>query len=271
MPEMPEISPSVSNSSVIDCDESFTSSDEMSVTTPPQSPPVPLNGLPAETEGETKKAQYYTVDPKTKLPIYDFPSLKLLNGSDSSMTDTLSRINAATISNASSSSTSKSIKPSPVAVKNGWITKDSSGKTTYNFPSLNKRVKAPTSPGPNFNRDISTEPTPPSPKKSTNTYINATTPYTRPGATLAITGMRSSMTMTSANKQVSPERTPGSRPQISMPKSQPLSRALFSKISENAGAPVKRSCKPEKLIVPSKAFQTVFELPLTSSEFARRK
>jgi len=168
-------------------------------------------------------------------------------------------------------------------MSNDWISQDpSSGKIRYNFPSLNKRSKAPPSPAPKFDQsqDVASIPSPPqSPAKKSN---NSTSPYTRPSAPLALSEMRSGspqqaptptpLTSTSTSNSISPPKS--DRPQVHMPKSQPLSRMLFSKLSENTpGAPpsiMRKPAKPQKLIVPTKSFQTVFELPLTSSEFARR-
>jgi len=251
MPEMSEISPCVSNTSA-ECDASNTSTSEDDITTPPQSPPT--KSIPA--------SEWITKDPKTGLPRYNFPSL----------------------SKKKSTSPSPTSKPSsdftPPSMSNDWISQDpSSGKIRYNFPSLNKRPKAPPSPAPKFDQDDASIPSPPpsSAKKSNNT-----SPYTRPAATSAVSGMRTSetqtvpaltpLTSTSTSNSISPPKS--DRPQVHMPKSQPLSRMLFSKISENTpGAPpsiMRKSTKPQKLIVPTKSFQTVFELPLTSSEFARR-
>jgi len=255
MPEMSEISPCVSNTSA-ECDASNTSTSEDDLTTPPQSPPSKSTSVPS--------SEWITKDPKTGLPRYNFPSLN--------------KKKPTTPSPVIKPSTDFSTPP----MSDDWISHDpSSGKIRYNFPSLNKRPKAPPSPGPKFDNDVASIPSPPpSPaKRSDNTYLNSTSPYTRPGATLAVTGIRTgepqrpaSPTPLMSSKPASPPKS--DRPQVSMPKSQPLSRMLFSKLSENTpGAPpsiIRKSSKPQKLIVPTKSFQTVFELPLTSSEFARR-
>lgn len=251
--EMSEISPCVSNTSV-DCDLSNTSTSmtEDDITTPPQSPSA------KETSGPS---DWITYNPKTGKQ-YNFPSLNKK-------------------ANASSASTSsKENKPTPqlytprAPVSNSeWISHDpQSGLIRCNFPSLNKRPKTPPSPPLKFDRTADDLPSPPSSpsKTSGNTYLANTTPYTRPGATLAVVGMRTG----APQRPASPIGSSSARPQVSMPKSQPLSRMLFSKISDNTpgGPPITRkSAKPQKLIVPTKNYQTVFELPLTSSEFARRR
>ncbi|WWD21333.1 hypothetical protein CI109_105817 [Kwoniella shandongensis] len=59
-----------------------------------------------------------------------------------------------------------------------------------------------------------------------------------------------------------------------LPKSQPLSRALFARKADtpHAGTPSGGSKKglSQKIIVPTKSFRTTFELDLSSSELARR-
>ncbi|KAL7421080.1 hypothetical protein Q5752_003964 [Cryptotrichosporon argae] len=59
-----------------------------------------------------------------------------------------------------------------------------------------------------------------------------------------------------------------------LPKSQPLSRALFARMAAGDAAPAKVSKKlapGTKLIVPTKTFRTTFELGLSSTEIARKQ
>lgn len=87
--------------------------------------------------------------------------------------------------------------------------------------------------------------------------------------------------LTPANKTTLLPAPPAVPPGRSLPKSQPLARALFARIAQE-GAPHagfagpsgagqrKKNAGPQKMIVPTKAFKTTFELGLTSSELARK-
>lgn len=57
-----------------------------------------------------------------------------------------------------------------------------------------------------------------------------------------------------------------------LPKSQPLSRALFARIADtpHSGLSPKGKGKGQKIIVPTKSFRTSFTLDMTASELARR-
>ncbi|XAO24898.1 hypothetical protein I312_103707 [Cryptococcus bacillisporus CA1280] len=57
-----------------------------------------------------------------------------------------------------------------------------------------------------------------------------------------------------------------------LPKSQPLSRALFARIADtpHSGMSPKGKGKGQKIIVPTKSFRTSFTLDMTASELARR-
>ncbi|RXK38481.1 hypothetical protein M231_04246 [Tremella mesenterica] len=55
-----------------------------------------------------------------------------------------------------------------------------------------------------------------------------------------------------------------------LPKSQGLARAVLRNEVPHAGMGQKGLGKKDKIIVPTKAFRTTFELELTASEFARR-
>ncbi|CAD6585218.1 MAG: hypothetical protein TREMPRED_004074 [Tremellales sp. Tagirdzhanova-0007] len=60
-----------------------------------------------------------------------------------------------------------------------------------------------------------------------------------------------------------------------LPKSQPLSRSLFTRMANDAphagfGNVGKRKAGGQTFIVPTRGFRTTFELDLTASEFARR-
>ncbi|RSH95167.1 hypothetical protein EHS25_000253 [Saitozyma podzolica] len=61
---------------------------------------------------------------------------------------------------------------------------------------------------------------------------------------------------------------------MSLPKSQPLARALFARMANDtphAGfTGLKKKATSQKVIVPTKQFRTTFELGLTSSELARK-
>lgn len=156
--------------------------------------------------------------------------------------------------------------------------RDAAPVPKYNFASLNKSKKTPpSSPGrPNFDAPIpgTSDSAPSSPE-----FAPALKRFTRPSApgAMAIQGLRP---MTPANLFGSSSGSNGAgkgdgRPQVSMPKSQPLSRALLTKLNDNgSGAGLdlgsKKVAKGQKLIVPKKSFQTTFVLPLTASEFARR-
>ncbi|ODO09540.1 hypothetical protein I350_03143 [Cryptococcus amylolentus CBS 6273] len=62
------------------------------------------------------------------------------------------------------------------------------------------------------------------------------------------------------------------------PKAQPLARALFARMAEGQGLPAlgggggvgKGGKKPQKMVVPLKAFKTSFTLDMSASELARR-
>ncbi|WVN88022.1 uncharacterized protein L203_103221 [Cryptococcus depauperatus CBS 7841] len=60
--------------------------------------------------------------------------------------------------------------------------------------------------------------------------------------------------------------------QSGMPKSQPLSRALFARMADTPGGMGSKGAghKQQKIIVPTKSFKTSFTLDMTSSELARR-
>jgi hypothetical protein len=268
---MSEISPCVSSTSE-DCDLSNTSTSitEDDISTPPQSPPAKQASNPSD---------WITYDPKTGVPKYNFPSLTKKEESKESNTNA----NAKDTANSSKENkpTSQFFTSLPPASNSEWITHDpQSGMIRYNFPSLNKRPKTPPSPPLKFDKTADDLPSPPpSPSKTSgNTYLANTSPYTRPGATLAVVGMRTGAPQkppSPIGSSSSSSSSKPTRPQVSMPKSQPLSRMLFSKLSDNntlgGPVPVRKSSKPQKLIVPTKNYQTVFELPLTSSEFARRR
>lgn len=87
--------------------------------------------------------------------------------------------------------------------------------------------------------------------------------------------------LTPANKTTLLPAPPAVPPGRSLPKSQPLARALFARIAQEGGPHAgsagasglgqrKKHNGPQKMIVPTKAFKTTFELGLTSSELARR-
>lgn len=142
-------------------------------------------------------------------------------------------------------------------------------KPKYNFASLNKLKKAsPPSPGPRFDEPVESPSVPSPPASPSKKAPSANpTPYSRPAGSVMISGLqRGSNAGISALRPMTPAspKVSDGRPQVSMPKSQPLSRTLFKNGQTNKPA------KPQKLIVPKKPFKTVFELPLTSSEFARK-
>jgi len=165
------------------------------------------------------------------------------------------------------------------------IVASGSYKPKYNFASLNKLKKAsPPSPGgPKFDDEpaqtqtqTQTASVPSPPASASKKSITTTTPYARPAGSMMISGLQRNPNvnnggitalrpMTPANPNSKPSESLGAgRPQVHMPKSQPLSRTLFK------NGQITKPTKPQKLIVPKKPFKTVFELPLTSSEFARR-
>jgi hypothetical protein len=237
VPEMHAISPTVSHSSD-DLDASNTSSISTAgedLATPPHSPTA-----------DSGPSSWITYDPKSGDRVYNFPSL-----------------------NKKSKSKPKASAAKPTELD--W----SSAHQKFNFPSLNKEKKQTSesallsSSMPKFDFTLSSIPSPPS-KKPTNAYTAATTPYTRSGATLAVVGMRRDTNTVQPLQPVQSKAASSDRPHVSMPKSQPLSRALFSKLTENTPGTGRKLNKKEKLIEPKKEFKTVFELPLTSSEFARR-
>jgi hypothetical protein len=254
MPEMQTISPTVSHSSDDlhpSANSNSTADDE--VTTPPTSPP-----------GASGPSSWITLDPKSGRTVYNFPSL-----------NKKSKVKA----NPYANTTCRKSKPTEA----DW-------SQHFNSPSLNKKTQAKladqdpvhfSSSIPRMDFSLSMISNSP-PMEPTNAYDAATSPYTKPGATLAVIGMRREKskpaTSPSSSSIKASATSPGKvtssteRPQVSMPKSQPLSRALFTKLTENTPGPdsIKKSSKAQKLIVPGKDYKTVFELPLTSSEFGRR-
>ncbi|KAK8844012.1 hypothetical protein IAR55_006805 [Kwoniella newhampshirensis] len=71
-----------------------------------------------------------------------------------------------------------------------------------------------------------------------------------------------------------PQNTYSHTSHLHLPKSQPLSKALFARKADtpHAGTPFGGQKKgiSQKIIVPTKSFRTTFELDLSSSELARR-
>jgi hypothetical protein len=59
------------------------------------------------------------------------------------------------------------------------------------------------------------------------------------------------------------------RPQLSLPKGQPLARSLLNRAVTGASAP-QRPKKTTKLIVATKPMRTTFELSLSADELARK-
>lgn len=95
---------------------------------------------------------------------------------------------------------------------------------------------------------------------SVATPINPSTRQPRP---------RSLAPLSNLNTLPSPPKSP------SLPKSQPVSRALFARLANDvphAGliSSGKKKGGVQKMIVPTKGFRTTFELDLTASELARR-
>jgi hypothetical protein len=117
-----------------------------------------------------------------------------------------------------------------------------------------------------------------SPETTTNQKPNTPShPYTR------TTQPQPSITSTNQNFPPRPTRQRPMQPLTGLlPKSQPLSRALFTRLASNGGINTlsdtphagmgsggKKKVATQKIIVPTKSFRTTFELGLTANEFRR--
>ena len=132
----------------------------------------------------------------------------------------------------------------------------------------------PTPPTSPLSSDSGTHPIPREPAVSpTHPYraSNANpTPYPVPSTRLVRTRPFAPLTA------VNPLPAPPHMSTGGLAKSQPLSRAMFARMSTDvphagsAGGGTKKKNGQQKLIVPTKGFRTTFELGLTASEFARR-
>lgn len=140
--------------------------------------------------------------------------------------------------------------------------------TTWDAPSPTDSESSETHTSPLATSHTAVHSAPSSPTKMT-TSLPKTSPPNRPAFTSRTSRPRGlGLTPMSTNTSSLPLGTGA------LPKAQPLSRALFARMANDtphAGmtAGSKKKAGP-KLIVPTKAFKTTFELDLSASELARR-
>lgn len=172
------------------------------------------------------------------------------------------------------------------------ITHATESSTSYHSANRRNAGWSPeTSPSLSESSESSSDSDPTSPPLSSESPINMMSqPTLSPSPSQSRLSLPPTTSSSSSNPSTHPYRPQSSRPasrtpslsppKLNLPKSQPLSRALFARMAMaeiphagmGNGSPMgkKAAGGKQKMIVATKPMRTTFELGLTSSELARR-